>query len=393
MLLISFVTANVWAIPAGIEDPAKPRFVETNPTDGQSATKLISSSYGDVINSLAKTESERQRLTIRLALAYRLFNRGLSQIGGTSTGAEGNKFYAPSPETLLRVEGMLPTVPASERSDVPAEYVKQLEPRLQSLGPTAYKELMGYVAKETTANENAFDDETVTKAKSINTEDGNSGVMARVVSNELDVPDGPATGIDSDGYTAPGQFVNSLPNSTPSALDESTIAGMSERQLKDMIKAIESTYSPQAQENLSKLQTALARLQQKKALEGGDNDEGTNVVTTTGDNGTTTPITVAANNGDPQEDVSLADIRARDIDQNMGSRSRVPAWFDATLRNLTDFFHTGKEEEDGEEGADEHAVYDPLTGDAVEKDELSFEDELSQYDSNEGLSQRGVDDR
>ena len=392
-LLVCLFATSAWAIPAGIDQPNKPRFVNVEPTDGTSATNLIRSSYGDVISTLGKTEAERERLIIRLALAYRLFNRGLSELGGKSAAKDG-LYYAPSPETLLRVEGMLPTVPASERAANGDEYIKQLEPHLANLGPAAYKELMGYVANETQTNEGSFPEETVTKAKAITTDQKDEGnVMGRRVGNDLDVPDGDATDIDSDHYTAPGQLVNALPNSTSSSLDPNLLATMSERQLKDMIAALQGSYNPQAQNNLAMLQAALAKVQQEKALQNTGDNETINGGNNDG-NDVTSTVTVAGNNGNTTvgEDVSLADVRATDIDKNLGSASRVPRWFDATLRNLTDFFHTGKEEGDDENVAGK--VYDPLTGQEVKKEDLDFfEGELIQYDANEGISQRDVDDR
>ena len=391
VLLVSFLTTAAWAIPAGIDQPNKPRYVNVEPTDGASATNLIRSSYGDVLSSLGNTEAERERLTIRLAIAYRLFNRGLGELGGQGNSTDG-RFYAPSPEALLRVEGMLPTVPAKERAHTSEEYVKQLEPRLTNLGPAAYKELMGYVANETTQNKALFPEDTVAKANAITSDQDTDGdVMARRVTGEINVPDGDATDIDSDQYTAPGNLVDTLPNSTSSSLDPNVLATMSERQLKDMIASLQGSYNPQAQSNLAVLQAALAKVQQEKALQG----TGDNGTLTGGNDGNDVTTTVATGNDGSTvvgEDVALADVRASDIDKNMGSAVRVSPWFDATLRNLTDFFHTGKEEEDDDENT-VGKVYDPLTGQEVKKDELDFEGELVQFGADEGISQRGVDER
>jgi len=210
-------------------------------------------------------------------------------------------------------------------------------------------------------------------------------VFGRRVPEDIDIPDETAERVDSDNYSAPGNLISSLPPSTSQPLTAADLAKLTTRQIEDMLAAIQGAgFSPATQANLALLQKELADRQRTRTTAPGQGTDGT---TTIGGN---QPVTVAA--GDPNgipSDVSLADVRARDIERSMGGGA-VVGLLDLSLRNLTDFF-TAEDLEDG--ARDTAKAYSTLTGQAVDKGDLSFEDELAQNGGDEAVTRRGVDQR
>lgn len=361
----------------------RPRVLTGSEADGASVRSIVTTNYGAVVDGLVASGVPRDRAVLRLGMAFRLYTRSLKALASgesvrSAKGAAAPGFVGPSPEALADIERMLPDA----SGDDPAAYASGLQARLSGMGSAGYKQLMHLVAKDAINGRAVFDPsvtpqmsaEAWRRAESLVAEAGALGTPtagARRVPSDVDVPDPTAPDLDGDRTPEGGDLVSSLPPTTVGNLDGAFIASLTDvRVIDDLIAGLAGSTAPAAATTLAALRArreAVAR--QTPPTVTADADAST--ATAGGETGT-----------------SLAEQRLATVGGGTGS---VPAWFDATLANMTAFFITRSDDPEAE-GDPERVTWDPATGKKI--DVADIEDPFDQFgieviqNRNEGLSQR-----
>jgi len=255
----------------GVQNAGEPRLLPGFEANPAAIAKVVTASYGDVVSALAPTEDPetKRRTATRLGLALYMFNQGLHDIGPIDSNSPENKAasFGPSPESLARIESMLPNVERSDGMDA-HQYLHVLQPKLATLGYPGYRQLMGEVANEASRNRTVFganvtpkfDGEGWARVRDIvgDTTTRTGYRPPKYTTSDVDIPDTPPIenlAVDHESLVIP--FSDTLPETPATALTADMIVGMTRQQMADMLAALDGVSSQIARQNFALLEQSL----------------------------------------------------------------------------------------------------------------------------------------